>query len=269
MPHNPPMLQPESPEHQTLSVSDHRETNSQGAASDRASQKDENHKPEPEHDDSSEAFFSLYQELTEESDKERAERWQKDADGILVLTGLMAVAIVTLITVTIPDLKDDPQATSAFYLAQLVELQLNTSTPNRDKPHSSNRAIPITVNAFLFVSLSINLSTALLALLAQHWTHQYLVHTHSPRSSSCYRARVRKVFGTPSTSPITLAIRASLYLLFVSMISFILSISLYLLLLNKPVYVCYIRKITFFLSRLVQACTSLYKLVQAVTSLTS
>jgi hypothetical protein len=55
-----------------------------GAATDRASQRDENHRPEPERDDSSGGLFSLYQDMTEEEDKQRAERWQKDADGILV-----------------------------------------------------------------------------------------------------------------------------------------------------------------------------------------
>jgi hypothetical protein len=37
-----------------------------GAATDRASQRDENHRPEPERDDSSGARFSLYQDMTEE-----------------------------------------------------------------------------------------------------------------------------------------------------------------------------------------------------------
>jgi hypothetical protein len=54
-----------------------------GAATDRASQRDENHRPELE-PDCSEALFSLYQDMTEEDDKQRAKRWQKDADGILV-----------------------------------------------------------------------------------------------------------------------------------------------------------------------------------------
>jgi hypothetical protein len=34
--------------------------------------------------DSSGPLFSLYHEMTDEEDKMRAERWQKDADGILV-----------------------------------------------------------------------------------------------------------------------------------------------------------------------------------------
>jgi hypothetical protein len=54
-----------------------------GAATDRAA-RDENHGQEREDADSSGALFSMYQDMTEEDDKQRAKRWQKDADGILV-----------------------------------------------------------------------------------------------------------------------------------------------------------------------------------------
>jgi hypothetical protein len=149
--------------------------------------------------------------------------------------------------VTIPDIKDDPQAVTAFYLTQLFALQLdaydNGSTPFiPDKsPFSSNLpAIPTTVNALLFICLNLNLFSAILALLVQQWTRQYLMLTHSLRFSSNYRARVRKVFGSSvQKSPIIWAVLVSMNSLFLSMNVFLFAISLYLLLLDKPVYICF------------------------------
>jgi hypothetical protein len=39
-------------------------------------------KPEPA--DSSASFFTMYSNMAEKEHKETAERWQKDADGILI-----------------------------------------------------------------------------------------------------------------------------------------------------------------------------------------
>ncbi|KAH9972239.1 hypothetical protein BGW80DRAFT_381691 [Lactifluus volemus] len=142
-------------------------------------------------------------------------------------------------------LPDDPQATSAFYLSQLFELQLfaynNSSTHFiPDQPPSSNPAIPITVNALLFICLALNLFAAMLALLLQQWTRQYLMLTHSLRSSSDYRARVREVFGGGfQKSPISSAVRVSMSMLILSVFIFYIAISFYLALLNQPVYTCF------------------------------
>jgi Family of unknown function (DUF6535) len=143
---------------------------------------------------------------------------------------LLSVAVVTSLTVTIPDLKlDDPQGTSAFYLAQLFELQLNAfnnvSTPFiPDLPPSFASdwpAIPTIVNVLLFICLSLNLFSAMLALLLQQWTREYLMLTHSLRSSSEFRARVREVFGGGlQKSPISSAVRVSMNLLFLSVFFF-------------------------------------------------
>jgi Family of unknown function (DUF6535)/WW domain len=197
----------------------------------------------------------MYQSTTEEDDKQRAERWLKDADGILVFvrtsasfifhtaspigsisqTGLLTVGVVTLLTVTIPNLKQDPQETSAFYLAQLFQLQLsvyeNRSTPFiPDQPPSHSPVISTIANTFLFICLSLNLFAAMLALLLQQWTRQYLMLTHSlsPQSHSDLRARIREVFGGgPQNSPISSAVRLSMNS-FLSVFMFFLALALYL-----------------------------------------
>jgi hypothetical protein len=266
------MSQPKAPEHQTLSVDDHREANGQGmfpihstlilpnftityvsldVTTDRDSS-DESDENEPERANSSEDLFSMYQNMTEEDDKQRAKRWLKDADGILVFvrtsvsfifhtassigsilqTGLLTVAVVTLLTLTIPGLKQDPHETSAFYLTQLFQLQLHAyetrSTPFiPDQPPTSSPVIFIIANTFLVISLSLNISAAMLALLLQRWTRQYLMFTHSPHSSSDFRARMREVFSdSHQTSPISSAVWISMNSSLLSVTTFLLALSL-------------------------------------------
>jgi Family of unknown function (DUF6535)/WW domain len=159
----------------------------------------------------------------------------------------MTVAVVTFLTVTIPDIKDDPQAASAYYLAQLFELQLsaynNASTPfiPSDQPPSSESisVTPFLVNAFLFICFPLNLFSAILALLVQKWTRQYLMFTHSLQSSSDDRARVRRVFDTSTfpLSPINVAVRVSYHLLFGSIYFFLCAICLFLWRFQVLVYI--------------------------------
>ncbi|KAH9972248.1 hypothetical protein BGW80DRAFT_1459873 [Lactifluus volemus] len=237
-------------EHETLHVIDNGTANGQleSVATDQASRMDDNHRPRSDRrgDDSSGALFSLYQDITEEEDKQRAKRWQKDADGILVFTGLLSVAAVTLLTVTIPDLKNDPQTTSAFYIRQLFELQLavyhNQSTrfiPDQP-PSSSLPSTSVIANAFLFMCLSLNIFSAMLALLLQQWTRQYFILSHSPQFSSETRARVREVLGgSQKKSPIILAFQVSMASVFLSLTLFCLALTDYLILHNRAVQLCF------------------------------
>jgi Family of unknown function (DUF6535) len=92
------------------------------------------------------------------------------------------------------------------------------------------------VNAFFFMSLSLNLFAAMMATLLQRWTRQYLMLTHSPLSSSVYRARLRGIFGNGSQdSPISLAVRASMISMSFSVLLFFLGLLFYLTGFNIPV----------------------------------
>ncbi|KAH9971547.1 hypothetical protein BGW80DRAFT_1320911, partial [Lactifluus volemus] len=51
-----------------------------------------------------------------------ANRWQKDADGILIFTGLFSAAVAALVAISVQDLRPNPQDTSAFYLANIYQL---------------------------------------------------------------------------------------------------------------------------------------------------
>ncbi|KAH9972347.1 hypothetical protein BGW80DRAFT_1315808, partial [Lactifluus volemus] len=45
-----------------------------------------------------------YIKMTEGEDEKMTHRWQKDADGILIFTGLFSAALAALLTVSVQDL---------------------------------------------------------------------------------------------------------------------------------------------------------------------
>jgi hypothetical protein len=47
-------------------------------------QMEQNQEQQSEFADSSGPFFTMYREMTEEEDNKMAERWQKDAEGIII-----------------------------------------------------------------------------------------------------------------------------------------------------------------------------------------
>ncbi|KAH9953356.1 hypothetical protein BGW80DRAFT_1192565, partial [Lactifluus volemus] len=185
--------------------------------------------------DSSWPLFSLYQDMTEEADKQMAKRWQKDVDSILVFTGFFSLVITALLAVTVQDLKENPQDRSAFFLENLYTLQFGEGS-NGTWPSSPAQPTPFTVppittavNAFLLMSLSLNTFAALLALFIQRATSQYLKITHAQRANSNDRARLREVFVNDfQTSPITWAVSASFISLSAAAALFFCGLLLYL-----------------------------------------
>ncbi|KAH9071379.1 hypothetical protein EDB83DRAFT_2574369, partial [Lactarius deliciosus] len=146
--------------------------------------------------DGSGPIFSMYLEMATEEDKKMVEGWKADADGILIFTGLFSAAVASLISVSIQDIRQNPQDTSNFYLANiyqtLADPNISTSLPASPPPFlPPNYAV--WVNTLLFLSLVISISCALLATLLQQWARRYLKVTQ-PRYSLHKRARIRAFF---------------------------------------------------------------------------
>ena len=93
-----------------------------------------------------------------------------------------------MISVTVPDLKPDPQEKSAFYLEKIYVLLANANislssipvTPATPPPFSPPNYV-ICVNSLLFLSLIISLTYAMLAVMLQQWARRYLRITQTPR----------------------------------------------------------------------------------------
>ncbi|KAH9972320.1 hypothetical protein BGW80DRAFT_383115 [Lactifluus volemus] len=151
--------------------------------------------------DSSGPLFNMYIKITEEEDNRMADRWQKDADGILIFTGLFSAALATLLTVSIQDLKPNSQDTSNFYLANIYQLLADPNvsrasilaTPAQLPPFSPPKSA-VLVNSLWSLSLVISLTCALLATLLQQWARRYVTITQPPRYRPHKRASIRAFF---------------------------------------------------------------------------
>ncbi|KAI9445699.1 hypothetical protein BJY52DRAFT_1194157 [Lactarius psammicola] len=147
--------------------------------------------------DGSGPIFSMYLEMASEEDKKMTERWKADADGILIFTGLFSASVASLISVSIQDIRPNPQDTSNFYLANIYHTVSDPSNTSNTLPTSPPTFSPPTyavwVNALWFMSLVISLTCALLATLLQQWARRYLKVTQ-PRYGPHKRARIRAFF---------------------------------------------------------------------------
>ncbi|KAI0265979.1 hypothetical protein BC834DRAFT_824543, partial [Gloeopeniophorella convolvens] len=131
-------------------------------------------------------------------DIKMTDRWKEDADGILVFTGLFSATVATFLGVSVQNLQLNSQDASAFYLAQLYQLNAasNGSTvsipPTLSDPSSFTPSpSAIWINALWFLSLVVSLVCALLATLLKQWTRRYLQVTTQPHYSPLKRSRLR------------------------------------------------------------------------------
>ncbi|KAF8258299.1 hypothetical protein EI94DRAFT_1835100 [Lactarius quietus] len=182
--------------------------------------------------DGSGPIFSMYLEWADEEDEKRSENWKADAKGILIFTGLFSAAVAALITVSIQDLRQDPQVTSNFYLANIYEAladpnRANISTPSSPPPFSPPN-YAIWVNAFWILSLVISITCALLATLLQQWARRYLKATQ-PHCSLHKRARIRSFFSEGvDNSVLPLVVEALPTLLHISLLLFFAGLVVFL-----------------------------------------
>jgi hypothetical protein len=142
-----------------------------------------------------------------------------------------------LISVSIQDLRQNPQDTSNFYLANIYQATINPNAPNTSFPASPPPFSPpnyaVWVNALWFLSLTISLTCALLATFLQQWARRFLKVTHS-RYSPHKRARIRAFFAegvekcllpwAVETLPTLLHI--SLFLFFAGLVVFLWNVNL-------------------------------------------
>ncbi|KAF8484503.1 hypothetical protein DFH94DRAFT_235514 [Russula ochroleuca] len=150
--------------------------------------------------DSSGQLFSIYTKAAEEEDNKMVERWQKDADGILIFTGLFSAAVAVLLAVTVQDLRPNSQDTSAFYLGNIYQVLADpnitrASNPSPAKPPPFSRPrYAIWVNSLWFLSLVMSLSCALWATSLHQWARRYIRLTQPARCSPEKRARMHAFF---------------------------------------------------------------------------
>ncbi|KAI9433510.1 hypothetical protein H4582DRAFT_985075 [Lactarius indigo] len=132
-----------------------------------------------------------------EEDKRMVETWGTEADGILIFTGLFSAAVATFISVSIQDIRPNPQNTSTFYLSYIYQLLADPNRSNISLPSSPPPFSPPTyavwVNSLWFLSLVISISCALLAALLRRWARRY-IKVSQPCFGADVRARIHAYF---------------------------------------------------------------------------
>jgi hypothetical protein len=104
-----------------------------------------------------------------------------------------------LLSVTVSDVKPDPQVMSAYYLENIFKLQAlaNTNGSHSFTPAQPSRFSPpgyaIWANTLLFMSLCLSIFTSLLALSIRGYVPDYLLLAESPQFSPHNRARMREI----------------------------------------------------------------------------
>ena len=197
----------------------------------------------------------MYSKIAEEADTKVAEQWLKDTEGIILFvcssvilmtvvranwkdtqTGLFSAVVATMISVSIQDLKPDPQDISAFYLKQIYLIQVNPNASHPSNPTAvakppvfSPPSYAVSVNTLWFLSLIISLSCAMVATLVQQWARRYIKATRPVGCSPQKRARARAFFTIgvaksrlPSVvERLPTMIHLSLFLFFLGLISYL------------------------------------------------
>ncbi|KAH9972962.1 hypothetical protein BGW80DRAFT_276602 [Lactifluus volemus] len=183
-------------EHRTVKVTGHEEANCRDPLSN-LSQIAQIQRQKSEFTDSSEPLFDLYCNLTGYYTK-RVEGKIRFIDNVVIFMSLFSALITSLLSVTVSDVKPDPQYMSAYYLENIYNLQvlanLNGSHPLTAAQSSrfSPPTYAVWANALLLMSLCLSIFTALLALSIRRHVPYYLLRAESPQFSSHDRARTRK-----------------------------------------------------------------------------
>jgi Family of unknown function (DUF6535) len=142
--------------------------------------------------------------------------------------------------VTVPDLKPNPQETTAFYLENIYQLLADANislssipiTPVKP-PEFSPQNYVILVNSLWSLSLVIGLTCAMLATLVQQWGRRYLRITQGPQFPPHDRARIRTFLArgvknlhfSGVVEAISALINVSLFLFFVGFLIYLFNIN--------------------------------------------
>ncbi|KAF8471386.1 hypothetical protein DFH94DRAFT_637133, partial [Russula ochroleuca] len=152
----------------------------------------------------------MYSKIAGEEDSKIVENCSKEADGILIFSGLFSATVAALLTISIPDLKPNSQDTSAFYLKNIYQLQAlgNPNVSHPSIPSALAEPAPfsppkyaIWVNSLWFLSLAISLSCATEATTVRNWAVQYFSVSRPPHYTSEKQARIRAIFAKGNPGP--------------------------------------------------------------------
>ncbi|THU78830.1 hypothetical protein K435DRAFT_876209 [Dendrothele bispora CBS 962.96] len=142
--------------------------------------------------------WKVYNDEADKLDLDTVEDWRDGLDALLVFGALFSAVVTTIVVETSQRLDFDWGEVSANLLAESVALQRAAinGTPTTEIPSSSltpsssfsARTLDVVLNLLWFISLVLSLGTALSAVVAKQWIHQYMA---IPSGNPQERARLR------------------------------------------------------------------------------
>ena len=153
---------------------------------------------------------------------------------------------------TVQDLRPNSQDTSVFYLGNIYEVladpNVARASPVAKPPPFSRPRYAIWENSFLFLSLVISLSCALLATSLQQWARRYIRLTQLSRTSPERRAQTRAFYAEGvEKMHIPLAVEGLPTLLHLSLFLFFAGLAVFLYNVDVEVFTCVVCSIGLFL----------------------
>ncbi|KAF7344676.1 hypothetical protein MVEN_01627800 [Mycena venus] len=162
-----------------------------------------------------------------------------DMEGILIFAGLFSAILTAFIIESYKTLNPDSGRTTVLLLAQILRtLSPDGNGTSVEVPHLSEFSPPpisVVCNSLWFLSLSLSLSSALVATLIEQWARNFLQRTEM-RSSPVVRARIfsylyygMKRFNMHTVVELVpLLLHSSLFLFFSGLVAFLLPINMIL-----------------------------------------
>ncbi|KAL1679206.1 hypothetical protein EV122DRAFT_289744 [Schizophyllum commune] len=131
-------------------------------------------------------FWRVYLDEAQIYDAEMIEGWRDTLDVLLVFAGLFSAVVTTLVVQSSTALKPDYAQISASLMIELIGIQralakgseIDAVSPSALKIGSlTASALDYWCNAFWFISLTLSLSAALMAVLVKQWLQAYKSNT--------------------------------------------------------------------------------------------
>ncbi|KAK0227472.1 hypothetical protein EDD85DRAFT_776770, partial [Armillaria nabsnona] len=139
-------------------------------------------------------IWPIYNEEAADFDANMLAEWRDTIDMLLVFAGLFSAVLTTFVVQTSQSMQPNYNQVSTFLLFEI--LKATASNGSQISIPSSPTALNFSpscsdewLNSLWFVSLTLSLITALVAVLVKQWLHQYVAIVSD--SSARYRARIR------------------------------------------------------------------------------
>ncbi|PBK71083.1 hypothetical protein ARMSODRAFT_883898, partial [Armillaria solidipes] len=138
-------------------------------------------------------IWPIYLEEAADFDANMLAEWRDTIDVLLVFAGLFSAVLTTFVVQTSQNMQPDYNQASTLLLFEILRVTIlngsQSSIPSSPTAFSSPTRSDEWVNSLWFVSLTLSLITALVAVLVKQWLHQYVAIVSD--SSARDRARIR------------------------------------------------------------------------------